>query len=342
METKPGEGDIRLMVLTDGRAGNEAQALGLAEALARRRPARIAVHRAALSGARAWPTAAAWATLGRAAPGLARALLGGLPQGPAPDLVIGAGRRAAPLVALAGRRWRCPTVQLLHPQMPASAFDLVVAPAHDGLSGPNVLTSLGSLGRVTPERIAAEAAAWSERIGALPRPRLAVLIGGPGRMAAWRPGDAERLRAALRALAEAGWTLLVTTSRRSDAALVAGLESDLASARHLLFTGAGPNPYPGMLGHAEAVLVTEDSVNMASEAASSGLPLHVFRLPGAAAKARAFHAALAARGIARDFAGEIGRWRSPPLAEADRLAGEVESRLLPPAGPRHEGERFSA
>ena len=38
---------LSILVLTDGAAGNEAQALGLAEALARRRPARIEVLRIA-------------------------------------------------------------------------------------------------------------------------------------------------------------------------------------------------------------------------------------------------------------------------------------------------------
>ncbi|NIV88419.1 MAG: hypothetical protein GWN35_16725, partial [Actinobacteria bacterium] len=42
--------------------------------------------------------------------------------------------------------------------------------------------------------------------------------------------------------------------------------------------GTGANPYPAILGLAAAAIVTGDSVNMASEAATAGLPLHVFRL----------------------------------------------------------------
>ena len=34
-----------------------------------------------------------------------------------------------------------------------------------------------------------------------------------------------------------------------------------------------PNPYPGILAMADAVIVTSDSINMASEAASTGKPV---------------------------------------------------------------------
>ena len=328
----PGEGHpVRVWALSDGRAGNRAQAAGLAEALARRRPAVVQVHDLPPRPGAALLPAWAWHALSRIAPGGARlAHAGGAAalSPPWPDLVIGAGRRVAPLVAWLGRAHGVATVQVLDPQMPLSAFDLLVVPEHDRLRGARVLESLGAPGRVTPELIAAEAARWRDRLAPLPAPRLAVLIGGPGRMARWAAGDADRLRDALAGLADAGWSLLVTASRRTDPALLPALRARLDPARHLLHDGRGENPYPAILGLAEAVLVTEDSVNMASEAASSGLPVHVFRVGGASAKARRFHEALSARGIARDFAGRIDRWTYAPLAEADRLAGAIEARLL--------------
>jgi mitochondrial fission protein ELM1 len=37
---------------------------------------------------------------------------------------------------------------------------------------------------------------------------------------------------------------------------------------------------------------------------------------------------MARRGITRDFTGAIESWSYTPLAEADRVAAEVENRLL--------------
>ena len=90
---------LRIWVITDGRAGNEAQALGLAEAIARRRPAKITVRRVAPKAWTARLPAQLWHAFG--------AREGGWPftaysarvrriKPPWPDLVIGAGRRIAP------------------------------------------------------------------------------------------------------------------------------------------------------------------------------------------------------------------------------------------------------
>jgi mitochondrial fission protein ELM1 len=96
--------------------------------------------------------------------------------------------------------------------------------------------------------------------------------------------------------------------------------------RGFVWDGTGANPYPGLLGHADAVLVTQDSVNMASEAATTGLPVHVFPLGGVARKIARFHESLERRGASRRFAGTIDHWSYPPLAEADRIAGELLAR----------------
>lgn len=317
--------------MTDGRAGNLAQALGLAEAVARHIPARITAQEVRPSRLAALMPARLWHAL-RVIPswpeaGLARDCPA--PAPPWPDLAIGAGRRAAPFVAALGRRHGVRTVQILDPQMDAAAFDLIVAPDHDALMAPNAVATLGSVGRITPETVAKAAAHLAPRTAHLPARRLAVLVGGPGPSARWGAGDAGRLVAALARLSAEGWGLMVTTSRRTDPGLARTLADRLDPARALVFTGAGENPYPGMLGLAEAVLVTADSVNMASEAASTGLPVHVFDVAQPSAKARAFHAALAARGIARAFDGEIGAWTYPPLAEADRVARIVLDRLFP-------------
>ena len=120
---------------------------------------------------------------------------------------------------------------------------------------------------------------------------------------------------------------MVTPSQRTPEGLVARLH-DVLGERALVWDRTGENPYPGILGLADAVLVTQDSVNMTSEAASTGKPVYVFALNRVSAKLRAFHASLEARGAARRFEGEIETWDYPPLAEADRVAAEVDARLL--------------
>lgn len=318
---------LNLWVLTDGRAGNEAQALGLAEALARRRPAAIAAMRAVPGRwAALVPPALAW-RLGARPGGWP---FSGLAEGagalvpPWPDAVIGAGRRIAPVVAALRRLHGVAAVQVLDPRMPARAFDAVVVPEHDALTGANVVRSVGAVNRLTPGAIAEAAGLWAEKMDRLPRPRLAVLMGGPSRSARFGRTDERDLLGALETLA-ATHGLMVTGSRRTPPELAERVRAAVGS-RGFVWPGTGENPYPGMLGHADAVLVTEDSVNMASEAATTGLPVHVFPLSARAAKIARFHEALERRGASRRFAGSIGAWRYAPLAEADRIAGELVRR----------------
>ncbi len=321
---------LKIWAITDGRAGNEVQALGLAEAIARRRPAAITLRRVAPKAWTARLPARMWHALG--------ASEGGWPftaysarvrriKPPWPDLVIGAGRRIAPLVAALRQLYRVRTVQILYPRMPLADFDLVAVPEHDRVTGPNVVATVGSIGRTTPEFVALAAEPWRDRLADLPRPRLAVLLGGPSASARFGGGAAGRLLVALQGLVEQGHGLMVTPSRRTPEGLVERLH-DLLGDRALVWDRTGANPYPGIFGLADAVLVTEDSVNMASEAASTGKPVHIFPLNRVSAKLRRFHAALEARGATRRFEGEIEAWEYPALAEADRVAAEVDARLL--------------
>ena len=316
-----------IWVLTDGRAGNEAQALGLAEAVARIRTMRISSKPITLKR---------WAAL--LPPGLLQGLrysrkgwpFSGLAEGaeqfhwPWPDLVIGAGRRSAPVVAAIRELNAVAAVQLLNPKMKLNAFDAVVVPQHDGLAGANVLSTLGAVSRLTAEGVKVAADAWRERLAHLRSPRLAVMIGGPSKSAQFGTGDERTLCLALETL-QRDYGLLVTTSRRTSAGFADKLRGALGPDA-FVWSGEGDNPYPAILGLADAVLVTEDSVNMASEAASTGLPVHVFPVGRIAPKMAAFHEALVAHGASRRFRGEIGRWAYTPLAEADRIAADLVRR----------------
>ena len=135
---------LRIWAVSDGRAGIEAQALGLAEAVARLRPAHITTKRIG------WP-----AGLGRLPwwlipPG---ARTGDPIAPPYPDIWIAAGRATLPL-STRMLKWaggKTFVVQTQHPRAPLDRFDLVAPPEHDGLTGPNVFPILGAPNRLSAE-----------------------------------------------------------------------------------------------------------------------------------------------------------------------------------------------
>lgn len=318
-----------IWAVSDGRIGMENQALGLAEAVQRLIPAEISVRR--VKWRRAFdklPSAlkAPWML----EPGSDPVVPG---AGEAwPDLWIATGRATLPLSARAGRLsgGRTLVVQTQDPRWRTGGFDLVVAPRHDGVAGPNILSITGSPHRITPERLAQAAPDFAGRLEALPRPRVAVLVGGRSRAhdlpEAHAVALADRIAAAVEA---AGGSLMLTFSRRTPEAAKAAMTARLARLPGLIWDGTGPNPYFAFLHFADQVLVTEDSANMAAEAASTGKPVHVLPMVPLKAgdKFARLHADLRERGASRPFEGTLDGWSYEPLNETERAARAVVERL---------------
>ncbi|HWA62769.1 MAG TPA: mitochondrial fission ELM1 family protein [Caulobacteraceae bacterium] len=313
-----------IWAVSDGRAGIENQVLGLADAIAHHVPALVVPKRVAWKRAVRWlppqlnPATNAWLE----DPAVIRP--------PWPDLWIGAGRASLPLALRIKRRSGGVTfvVQLQDPRVSPSRFDLVIPPEHDRLSGPQVFPIVGAPNRLTPERLHGECARWGEALAALPRPRVAVLVGGKSKAFDLPPerarAMAEEVATAVRA---AGGSVLFTASRRTPEVSRRILAEALSSLPGIVWDGTGPNPYFAFLGAADHVLVTEDSTNLATDAAVTGKPVHVLKMAGASAKLARFHASLEGHGIARPFRGVLDAWRYEPLAETERAAQEVLKRM---------------
>ena len=163
---------LNIWAVSDGRDGIEAQVVGLAEAVARLRPAQVTVRRIAWRwGLGRLP----WRMIPRAALRADRSI-----GAPWPDIWIGAGRASLPLSTRV-RDWsggRTFVVQTQDPRRDPAAFDLVVPPAHDGLAGANVVAMAGAPNRLSEPRLAADLAQFASQIDTLPHPRLAVIVGG--------------------------------------------------------------------------------------------------------------------------------------------------------------------
>jgi mitochondrial fission protein ELM1 len=205
---------------------------------------------------------------------------------PWPDLVLTAGRRNEPVARWIKRRsgGRTRLVHLGRPWAPPERFDLVITTPQYFVPGrANVLTVGMPLHAITPAALAEAAPAWEPRLQHLPHPRIALLVGGvssPYRFAAEQGAELGRL-ANQRAL-EAGGSLLVTTSARTDPD-AAGAVAGALSAPHVFHrwqAGAADNPYRAFLALADEIVVTGDSISMLAEATATGKPVFIFDLGG--------------------------------------------------------------
>ncbi len=306
---------LTCLVISDGRRGIENQALGLAEAAGRLRPIDITPHK--IDNGTAFKAAS---------PTLQFALKNKpadyAMNGPLPDIAIGCGRQAiAPLLALKKASPDIFTAYVQDPRMDTSRFDLVIAPEHDVLSGPNVETMIGSPNRVTDAKITGEALSFAERFAKLPMPRAAMLIGGDSKTHKLGKAEHKRHIETAQSLLAKDYSLLITTSRRTpDWAFEDYKRLDLGHNNVWAHTGDGPNPYFAFLGGADIILVTEDSTNMLTEAASTGKPIFTLSMQGKTGKFEQLYERLAGRCHMKAFTGSTDATPYQPLNETARIA----------------------
>lgn len=230
---------------------------------------------------------------------------------PWPDLVISSGRRTAPLAhsicQSSGGLTR--SVVIGRPHAPLADFDLVLTTPQYGLplrenvaDMPAPFISARSLDDTALD-------VWRQRFADLPRPWVALLLGGNSTPYRFDAAVAAELgRQASVAVADRGGSLLVSTSPRTPVeasqALLEAVDVPVFSYR---FGSAEDNPYSALLALADAFVVTGESVSMLTEACMTGRPVAVFPLPVQRHRKGRLHHALERRlGIIDRAAGSRG------------------------------------
>jgi mitochondrial fission protein ELM1 len=230
-----------------------------------------------------------------------------------PRLVLSCGRQGAVTALALKRRYkdRIFSIHIQDPKLPLKMFDLIVAPLHDGLTGPNVIHSLGAVHHVTRQRLdEARRSGLTHEMHCLQRPFAGVILGGPNRYYGFTRPDVDRLIDHLSTLVRSqGLQLAIVPSRRTPPEAVARFQAEFG-AEHFVWNGQGDNPYLAVLALAQSLILTGDSVSMISEAAATEKPLHVFHFQEqrTARRFRTFHESFARAGITRPFAGRCEQW----------------------------------
>ena len=322
-----------IWTLTDGKAGMQAQAVGLARAL----------QATAQNDIRICSYTVATTPLAKVLPPALAAIIAP-PRivsedgnAPSPDMVIVCGPAAQTAGLVVKRKYGAHAVCIQRPRGNAKHFDFIVAPQHDYSEQESIalkdnrrfVLTLGSVGGMSSSQKERQQARDFFAI-ASPRyspPYIAILIGGENR--AYRP-QASDIISPLQTIATAtGATLLITPSRRSDRDFVTAIQTTFG-ARHFVWDGNGDNPYAKILTAADGYCVTADSVNMISEACTAntaGNPVCILPLTtknaARAGKFARFHTALATGNHARIWRGQWQRWHAPPLNETARAAKRI-------------------
>jgi uncharacterized protein len=326
------ERKYRVWCVSDGRAGIERQTLAVASALGELVPIEAGQHeglvkRLTPQPPQVWLPPQLWPAPLAALPPSQRALL----QAPWPDVWIANGRRSI-AYSLRAKAWsggKSFVVQLQNPRIAAHRFDLVVPPVHDGVTGENVIPTLGAPVWYPQIEIDAALEAFPD-LAKITVPKILVILGGTSKRHRFSVARAKAIVSDLKRIAATGAQIWITSSRRTPVE-IGSVFRDFAHEYKALFygggSGEGRNPYLAWLASATCALVTEDSTNMITDAAFFGLPIHLLRLEGGDRKFEALHQAFMDAGAARWFTGHLQSWTYTPIRDAARVAQAIANHL---------------
>ncbi len=307
-------------IITDGKAGDLAQCIGVAEAMGLVPSQRVVKPKAPFT----------WLMpRGPIDPGERSGKAGSPIAPPFPDVLIASGRRTVPYLRAvkALSRGQTFTMFLKDPRTGPGTADFIWVPTHDRLRGANVMATLTSPHKVSQSALDRSRADPPAHMAALRAPRVAVLVGGDSRHHRFKPADTERFAAALGRLADSGASLMGSRSRRTPEPLASAVAAVFSRTGGWWWDGSGENPYIPLLANADAIVVTADSVNMIGEAAATGTPVLVFEPSGGHGKIGKFLNGLADHGVVHRFDGNLVGHAYEPLDSTQQIAAAALAAL---------------
>lgn len=199
------------------------------------------------------------------------------------DIVISCGASAAAVNLLVAEENQAKSLVIMKPPFGPGAFDAVIVPRHDGLTGSDtVFITEKALSAISEEMLEGEAKKLAEELKLGEGKKIGLLLGGDTDSMKWDSRVLESaVKGILRASRQAETPLLATTSRRTPAWADALLKRELGSQKECPFLiianeANRPGTVAAILGLSDLVIVSGESISMVSEALTSNRPVIVF------------------------------------------------------------------
>ncbi|MCE3232870.1 MAG: putative nucleoside-diphosphate-sugar epimerase [Rickettsiaceae bacterium] len=250
-------------------------------------------------------------------------------EAPWPDIILGAGRKTAPLSRYIKKQsgGKTKLVQMMWPGFPVSDFDMIVTPKHDALiSSKRIFNSVGAPNRVTPEMLRQHAEKWRDKFAHLPKLKIALLVGGNTKGGKFTDKHAKDLVDKVSQFVEGKDVgLLITNSRRTSESATNFLKNGIKTPYYFHDSKSGnENPFFGYLALSDVIIVSGDSISMCSEACSTGKPVYIYAPANITPrKHKQFHQSLYEKGYAKPLTNKWLEYNYFPLNDAKLVAEAI-------------------
>ena len=247
------------------------------------------------------------------------------------DVIISCGRKSVipSIVLKKNSNKKVINIHIQNPKVSLENFDIVVAPDHDSIDGPNVLISKGAIHYLTLDEINKAKDYLKEKIENK-KDVITFILGGPTKYYNYDNENLINIFSKInKHILEKNLQLILIPSNRTPEKAIQ-FAKEYFNKNRLIVDKVDKQAYLSSLALAKYIIVTCDSSSMISEAALTGKPVYVAMFPAMRNDKRfqKFRNLLESMKIIRKLEEDLDTWSYEKLDETNRIAKEIKAKLF--------------
>ena len=247
------------------------------------------------------------------------------------DVIISCGRKSVipSIVLKKNSNKKIVNIHIQNPKVSLVNFDIVVAPDHDSIDGPNVLISKGAIHYLTLDEIHK---AKDYLISKIENQKdvVTLILGGPTKYYNYDNESMIHIFSKVnKQILEKNMQLIIIPSNRTPEKIIQ-FAKEYFNKNRLIIDNVDKQAYLSSLALAKYIIVTCDSSSMISEAALTGKPVYVAMIPAIRNDKRfkKFRDLLESMNIIRKLEDDLDTWSYEKLDETNRIAKQIKEKLF--------------
>ena len=247
------------------------------------------------------------------------------------DVIISCGRKSVipSIVLKKNSNKKIVNIHIQNPKVSLENFDIVVAPDHDSLDGPNVLISKGAIHYLTLDEIHKAKDYLLNKIEKQ-KEVVTLILGGPTKYYNYDNESMIQIFSKInKQILEKNMQLIIIPSNRTPEKIIQ-FAKEYFNKNRLIIDNVDKQAYLSSLALAKYIIVTCDSSSMISEAALTGKPVYVAMIPAIRNDKRfkKFRDLLESMNIIRKLEDDLDTWSYEKLDETNRIAKQIKKKIF--------------
>ena len=245
------------------------------------------------------------------------------------DIIISCGRKSViPSIFLKKKYGnRVMNIHIQDPKVSLNNFDFIIAPEHDGLNGENVIISKGAIHYLRNDELSENRNYLKSRLNK--EKIVSLIVGGPTKYYSYDDKTINDIFLKIKNnFIDKNFQLIFIPSMRTPKKIIEKAKNYFDD-NQIIVTDVDKKAYLSALKLANYLVVTCDSTSMISEAAITGKPIYVAKMPSSKMNKRfdKFFELFKSLNIIKDLDNSLVEWSYDKLNETDRISSYIKEKI---------------